>query len=274
MLTQARTVGHRVYADFLMPTRLGAFEGLLRRLLEAGYSVISIETLCGMLGAGGLPEGHRYAVLRHDVDTDPRTAGAMWAIERGLGVKGSYFFRLSTLDLPLMQAIAASGSGVGYHYEELATVAKRRRLHTKEQALRHLPEAREEFVHNIGMLRAQTGLPLGVAASHGDFVNRRLGVPNWVILADGVVRAQVGIRAEAYDADVNAPITARFNDTLHPRYWVPEAPTSAIDAGSPAIYLLVHPRHWRIARRVNAIDDMRRVTQALGLSLPFRQPAA
>ena len=92
-------------------------------------------------------------VLRHDVDTDPTTAAAMWQIARSLGVRASFYFRLSTLDIDLMRRIAESGSEAGYHYEEAATVAKRERLRTRERALQEMPRMRDLFRRNLDDLR-------------------------------------------------------------------------------------------------------------------------
>jgi hypothetical protein len=267
MLSSVRTVGHRIYADFLMPSRLGVYGALLRSLREAGYSVVAVESFWERTTSGSPLDGP-FAVLRHDVDTDPATARAMWEIEQEVGVQGSYFFRLSTVDLPLIREIAASGSAVSYHYEELATVAKRRRIRTADEAARCIPEAQAEFLRNIRDLRAATGLPMHVVASHGDFVNRRLGVPNWVILDDPAFRRAAGITLETYDEQAMEHVTSRYNDTLHPRYWVPESPEHGIAARSPVVYLLVHPRHWRTAPRVNALDDLVRVAQALRQAAP------
>src|SRR6185369_13900595 len=141
----------------------------------------------------------RVLILRHDIDTDPRTAGAMWALERERGIVSSYFFRLSTVDVHLMRTIAAAGGDAGYHFEELATIAKAARLRTAEEVRARLPEARDRFAVNLDRLRRQTGLPLRIAASHGDFVNRAVGVNNTEILDDPAFRESVGIELEAYD---------------------------------------------------------------------------
>ncbi len=176
-------VWHRIRADFLMPSRLGAFRRTLEVARHLGYETLGIGPFSERRDepADG---SQRLLVLRHDVDTDPRTASAMWRIESDLGMTGSWFFRLATRDLPLMRAIAGFGGEVGYHYEEVATIAKERNLRTREEALRALPAARDRFRTNLTGLRAATGLPMRVAASHGDFVNRRLGVANSMLLAD------------------------------------------------------------------------------------------
>ena len=167
----------------------------------------------------------KLLILRHDVDSDIETTRAMWRIERELGIKSSYFFRLSTVDLPLMREIEACGGSVGYHFEELATVAKRKGLKTREQVMEDLPYMRDPFERNLTELRDQTQLPLRFVASHGDFVNRRLGVPNWVILRDAAFRDRMNIELEAYDEACMRHVQSRHSDGQpYPTYWEPAPP--------------------------------------------------
>lgn len=268
-----RTVWHRLYADFLLPSRLDSYRRLLERFLGAGYTVISVESIWELISSSQLNGNARYLVLRHDIDTDPATAQRMWEIERALGCHGSYFFRLSTVDIPLMKAIAASGSMASYHYEEIAAVAKRRRLRSRDEALAHLTEAQEEFLRNLARLRTQTSLPMTVVASHGDFVNRQLGLPNWELLVDRDFRRRAGVELETYDEAVMGHVTSRHSDTLHPRYWIPGSPELAIGRSEPVVYVLVHPRHWRAARSVNARDDLGRLSESIRYRTPtIRSP--
>src|SRR2546422_7720159 len=95
-----RQVWDRCYGDFLMPSRLPAYRALLETALGAGYAIVSVDRLWALLGGAGLDPAGRYLVLRHDIDTGPATAAAMWRIERDLGVAGSYYFPLSTPDPP------------------------------------------------------------------------------------------------------------------------------------------------------------------------------
>lgn len=253
----------RIYADFLMPSRLEAYRGLLQLALGAGYRIVSIETFWRRLVEEAVDPAKQYLVLRHDIDTDPGTARVMWDIERQLGIESSYFFRLSTIDVGLMRAIAEGGGHASYHYEELATIAKERHLRRPAEVLDHLPEARARFRDNLERLRATTGLPMRVVASHGDFVNRAVGVANRAILDDTEVRRSVGIELEVYDEALVRHLTTRYSDTHHPRYWVDGDPADGIARKDPVIQLLVHPRHWRVNRRVNAADDIRRVWEGL-----------
>ena len=269
MSVPLRSGWYRLYADFMMPSRLHQYRAMLESFLAAGYVVVSVEAFWRLITKGDVESIQRHVVLRHDIDTDPATGREMWAIERDLGIHGSYFFRLSTVDVSLMQAIEKSGSSASYHYEDLATVAKRRRIRTQSDAYEHIPEAQDSFRRNIDRLRGITGLPMRVVASHGDFVNRKLGVPNWVILTDESFRRDSGVDLETYDDSFMARMSCRHRDTLHPTYWIPEDPLAAIARNEAVIHILVHPRHWRVARAVNAKDDVVRLVEGFRYNLPI-----
>ena len=125
----------RLYSDYLMPSRLREYEALLVKSAQAGYRQMSVRAFYRAMrqGSGGLERGldrtlDRVLVHRHDIDSDLRTARKMFDLEVKHGVGASYYFRLSTLDYGFMHAIEAAGSEAGYHYEEVATFAKRHRL--------------------------------------------------------------------------------------------------------------------------------------------------
>jgi hypothetical protein len=263
-------VRDRTYSDFLMRSRLDKYRALLESALRGGYRVIGLDDTWRLIESRALDPGRRYLVLRHDVDTDPRTAAAMWAIDRELGVASSYYFRLSTLDLALMADIASGGGEVSYHYEELATIIKRRRLRSRADAEASIPEARSCFAENLERLRAETGLPMRVVASHGDFVNRRLGIPNWVVLDDAGFRREVDVDLEAYDRILLDRLPAQHSDVPHPQYWVPGDPAEPVRTGESPILVLVHPRHWRVDRVANARDDIRRAVEGVRFALAGR----
>lgn len=274
MLKALPRLRDRVYSDFLMGSRLAQYGQLLETGLRAGYRISSVGGFWRLIGGPGLDSAQRYLLLRHDVDTDPRTAAAMWAIDRELGVESSFFFRLSTLAPELMAEIAGGGGEVSYHYEELSSVAKRRGLRSSADALGSLPEARDDFARNLRMLRRMTGLPMRVVAAHGDFVNRRLGIGNSVILTDPEFRQEVGVDLETYDEAFLRLLPSRHIDAPHPRYWDPTDPAAVMAAGEPVVSVLVHPRCWHADRVVNARDDVRRVVEGLRYeirSAPWRQ---
>ncbi len=264
------TIRNRLVSDFLMGSRLDDYRHFLESALEAGYQVHSVGSAWKQITEGGFDPARRHLVLRHDVDTDPRTAAAMWDIDHGLAIDTAYFFRLSTVALDLMARIAAAGGEASYHYEELTSVAKRLGIASRAEADRHIAEARDRFAENLYRLRATTGLPMRVVASHGDFVNRRLGASNWLILADPEFRRSVGVDLDTYDDEYLRHLPRRYTDAPYPRFWEPADPAAAVKAGEPVISVLVHPRHWRVDRAVNGRDDVGRVVEGLQYGLRVR----
>jgi acetyltransferase-like isoleucine patch superfamily enzyme len=184
-------------------------------------------------------------------------------------VGSSYFFRLSTVDVGLMREIAEAGSHASYHYEELATLAKRRHIRDPREAIARLPEARLEFGRNLERLRLATGLPMRIVASHGDFTNRKLGISNTEVLADEGFRREVGVDLEVYDDSFMRHVTSRNADGLPPSYWNPEDPMAVIGRREPVVYLLVHPRNWRADRWLNVRANLSRVREGALYALPI-----
>lgn len=254
-----------------MPSRLGEYRAFLEDALRAGYRIRSVEWMWTHIRSGTLEPDGRYLMLRHDVDTDPKTVAAMWEVERDLGIVGSYYFRLSTLDPRIMEAIAAGGSEVSYHYEELATVAKQRGARSRADGLRLVPEARRLFATNLSALRASTGQPMRIVAAHGDFANRVMGLTNSVVLDDEAFRREVGVDLEVYDQAFVDHQSERFIDAPPPVHWSPRHPAEAIASGAPTLGVLVHPRQWRVNRVVNAREDASRLVQ--GLRFRYRAPS-
>lgn len=248
----------RAYSDFLRSDRLPAFAGLIHSLLDHGYVVCSVLDFWQLLQQGGVHCDTKYVVLRHDVDTDPATARRMWELERRLGVRSTYYFRNSTLDIPLMRDIQRSGSEASYHYEELATVAKQRGLIRREEVVAAMPHLRDLFRQNLKRLRQVTGLPMLTVASHGDFVNRKLGIPNHLLLQDDQLRCELNIVLEAYDAAFMQHMTSRCSDSAFPGPWDSRDPQDSIDRGEPRMHILIHPRQWHTSPWVNLKDDLRR----------------
>jgi len=265
--TRLIKLGHRIYADFLMPSRLPTYSRFLEEVLRRGYTICSVARFWDKINDGQVHPGDKYFVLRHDVDTDVATAKEMWQIERALGIRSSYYFRLSTLDIPFMQEVAHSQGEASYHYEELASVAKQKRLKSREEVLREMPGIRKLFHEHLTILRNKSGLPLNIVASHGDFVNRKLRTYNWEILKDSNFRKTVGVDLEVYDDDFVHNISSRHSDNLYPSFWTPGNPLGAIRDGSPKVQVLVHPRHWRSNPQVNFVDNMYRVFEGVRYSL-------
>lgn len=62
-------------------------------------------------------------ILRHDVDLNPLNSLRFAEIQYNFGIRGSYYFRVTSKnwDLKIIKRIASLGHEIGYHYENLAT---------------------------------------------------------------------------------------------------------------------------------------------------------
>jgi hypothetical protein len=244
------SVATRIYRDYLQRERLDELRALMARAVELGYEPMTLSAFAERDGAAD-----RVLLLRHDVDSDVARARRIWEIERELGVVGSYFFRRSTWDVAFMHELSAGGCEVGYHYEELATLIKRRGARSPAEARALIEPARDALRASLAELRAHSRLALDVLASHGDFANRALDVANVELLKDAQFRAAIGVRLEAYD--VEDRVDVRCFDA-GPDGWKPVDPARALARGAPVVELLLHPRAWGAAPVINARLDVER----------------
>ena len=236
-----KTLLNRLYADYLMPSRMAEYEALLVKAAQAGYRQLSVRDFHREVLAGD-PTG-KVLVHRHDIDSDLRTARKMFALETKHGIAASYYFRLSTLDYGFMRDIEAAGSEASYHYEEVATYAKRHRLRRGDLVRQRFPEIRELFVRNFSRIREQLGMQMATVASHGDFANRRLQVINHELLRDDQLRRRCGIECESYDAELLRHFDLYISDRPYPVFYYPMSPFTALGVHQ-RICFLTHPVQW------------------------------
>ena len=251
-----KAILHRLYSDYLMPSRLGDYEGLLLAAQQAGYRQLSVRAFAAEPAPGAV------LVHRHDIDSDVRTAAKMFRLEARHGVTASYYFRLSTLDYGLMREIEAYGSEASYHFEEVADFAKRHHIKDAAQVRACFPAIRAGFRHNFECIERTLGRKLMTVASHGDFANRRLRVINNEILYDQALRRQLGIVCEAYDPALLARFDLYISDRPHPVYFHPSAPRAALGRYR-SICLLTHPVQWETNWRESTRCNVRRLIEGL-----------
>jgi len=109
--------------DFTLKT----YKQLLATLLNQDYSFFTFQEY--IENNSSLITGNSsLVILRHDVDRLPDNALRVAELEKRLGVRGSYYFRVvkQSFDAGIIREIAAMGHEIGYHYENLSAVVRRK----------------------------------------------------------------------------------------------------------------------------------------------------
>lgn len=115
--------------DFTLKT----YRQLLETLLSKGYTFILFrdyqsDKLLMVNVQSSINENSKIkiqnskiVILRHDVDRLPGNALATAKLENGLGIKGTYYFRIvpESFDEKIIKQIEEMGHEIGYHYEEM-----------------------------------------------------------------------------------------------------------------------------------------------------------
>ncbi len=96
---------------------LEIYKRLLQSAIDGGYTLTSVEDY--------LLNKDRYKkifMLRHDVDRLPENSLLTAQLQKELGVKGTYYFRIvkGSFHPHVIEKIAALGHEIGYHYEDVA----------------------------------------------------------------------------------------------------------------------------------------------------------
>ena len=276
-----RILGHRIWQNYFMPSRLAELRDWYQSSLDLGYRFYSVESYWRLTNGGACAPPPKTILLRHDVDVDVAAARAMFLMETRLGIAGSYYFRLSTMDVPLMKGIAQTGAEASYHYEELALAAKMSQLRSSVDIRNQLPGICDAFHENLKQARACSGLPMLTVAAHGDWVNRTLKMRNTEVLNSPTVRERSGILVEAYDQTLLRFVTARYSDAPSPTWWAggrlaetesgektvsnapPRTPYEAVRQGLPTLYVLLHPEHWMRGPLAHFKEQTRRISEAV-----------
>lgn len=255
------TVLNRLYSDYVMPSRMAEFESILKMAQELGYAQVSVRQFVDSLRQ---PQSANRKVIvhRHDIDSDLRTTRKLFQLEKKYDIKSSYYFRLSTLDFELMREIEDYGSEASYHYEELATFAKRHKIKDAAEIHARIREIRDEFLANFRRIETRFGKKMTTVASHGDFANRMLKLRNTEILNDPQLRAACGIVCETYDAALLDNIDLYIGDRPYPQNYYPTSPKAAIGKYNK-IYLLTHPRQCETNWKENTKENLWRLYEHL-----------
>lgn len=247
------TLKNRIYSDYFMKDRFEEYENMIRSLLEDGFEFAKIEDFDKLDFST-----KKYIFLRHDIDSETEIARKFFQIENKYNVKSTYYFRLCTLDIPLMIQMYKANVEIGYHYEELATFAKENKIKQGEVIKEKLGEIQADFVRNFTDLQKLMGFKIKTVASHGDWKNRQLKLTNQVICTKEILH-KLNITHEAYD--IEDDIDFRIADRSYPDFWYPQKPENILlNKDIHSGLFLIHPRQWCSNPKSRIKQDIERMT--------------
>lgn len=251
------SIKQRLYNDFFRPSKEKEYELILKAAHENGYefhTVLSFEEVI----KDGIKNNKRYIILRRDIDTaDSKILKKMLELEKKYGARATYYFRWNTIDVDFMREIEVAGGEASYHYEEIATYCYKKHIKSQEEMWQHIEDIRDLFIKQYNDFKHETGLPCLTVASHGDFMNAKIGVPNKELM-DGRVRSTCGIVREAYDEEHIGLLTSRVADQNEMNNFTTKA-LAEIEKGEPVLELLTHPRQWNSPIMVNLKEELNRI---------------
>ncbi len=260
-------IARNVRRNYAGRDRRAEYADLLSAAAGAGYEMVSLARFHD-LATGGQDSDRRLLALRHDVDIrDVAGNEAFYEAELAVGARSTFYFRLSTAPThrDLIRRLRRDGFEVGYHFEEAATLARLAGLTSRAQVEARRAEIADRFQSNCALFRTRWNPDLVSAASHGDWINRRLGFANHEFVTSDLLRA-CGLDFEAYGDELLGQVAAYVSDVAPaPSLWTRDyGLTDALRDARTPICMLTHERRWHLDRRANVDADLRRVVESLG----------
>ena len=189
----------------------------------------------------------KVLILRHDIDIANEGTKYMMEIEKKNNVKATYYFRWSSFDNPLIQELHKEGFEVGLHYETIAEYCRRNNKYTINAE--DINICRGLLKEEITKFKKMTGIDIKTISSHGNPINKEIGIPNYGLLL-GQKYSDFGIVDETYDENIlrkyvksyicDSELTKNDGFSYH---------TNVVDSilsGDKVIEFLSHPNHWNI----------------------------
>jgi hypothetical protein len=218
--------------------RWGEYERFLRFAREKDYRVVSLEDWV----EEGLPmEGEPTLILRHDVDQHPRSALRMAAIETGLGVRSSWYFRWRTAHPVVVRTLLRDGFQVGLHYETLSRIALERGLH-EEPSEELIVSCREVLRAELATFERLFG-PCRSAVPHGD---SRIPEVHNALLLKGEDWSSYGIGYDGNEMMRGRDLASWLTDRIAAEGGWMEGidPLELLASLASPILTVTHPNNW------------------------------
>ena len=245
-------------------SRWSEYERFLRAARENGYGIVSLEDWV----ADGQPiEGEPTLILRHDVDQHPRSALRMAAIETGLGLRSSWYFRWRTAHPTVVRSLKEDGFQVGLHYETMSRVALERGLH-EEPTDELIESCRDRLRSELAAFERLFG-PCRSAVPHGD---SRVPEVHNALLLKGEDCSEYGIEYDGNEIMRGHELGLWLTDRIAAEGGWMEGidPLAMIASRASPILTVTHPNNWASGpglwfdRLLGAVLPSRPVTDGKG----------
>lgn len=254
---QAKSYVKDVIALYLRNNRLDKYRTLLISYLEAEYRIMSLRDYIRLTPEN--QERNPTLILRHDIDQVSTGTMRMHAIEKELGVTASFYFRWSTADSQIINAITQHGSEASLHYETIATKIKQINLQDRlEITPEFLDECRRQLKLEVDRFRRIYGVEVVTICSHGGSENVAFTITNNMLVhTPELDYPYLAIKMEAYDpellskfvyvSDAEPARGGGYRYGIHPMRLISQ---------SRNVYLLTHPHNWHFSmlRRLVRIE--------------------
>lgn len=222
--------------------RLSYYDMYIERALDHGYIVTSyIDYL-----EHYMDKCLKVMILRHDVDNSCSAVERMFEIERKYGVKATYYFRWSTIDMNLIRELDRHGFEAGLHYETLGRYCEENNISSVDAGI--LKSCREILKAEIDKFNKWTGIRIKTCASHGHPKNMAMGISNNVLF-EGEDYKSYGLEGEAYDRDFyEREKTVHISDCnilYNYGFFYGSNPLKEIYEGRKVVVFLSHPEYWQ-----------------------------
>ena len=132
-----------VFRTLIFNNRLDCYEKYLKLAREKSYDILPLNDFY-MLDD---KRSRKHLILRHDVDSAGVSTRKMFKLEKENGMKSTYYFRFSTIDLPLIHEMIDAGFEVGLHYETISDYIRENGYTDKSQI--NLNQMREQLSEEI-----------------------------------------------------------------------------------------------------------------------------
>jgi len=235
-----------LFIRYLKNDRISEYDAIIKKALESNYEVISLRDYA----ENNYDTTKKLLVLRHDVDHLSGGTLKMFEVEKKYGVKSSFYFRNSTFEPKLMNAIEEYGSEASLHFESIADFVKANGIKSKDElyAVQDWQERCLDILKcNIERFRKLLNIPCVTIASHGEYENSLVQTPNNYLTEDISTYDYLGIKLEAYNKKMIEKANCYISDVpieINGGYRYGTTPFEAISRGEKFIIFLSHPCHW------------------------------